>query len=263
MKTSGSCCGIASGRFPPIRAPGWRSWAASWNSWPADWMPTAAERMELESIVTAVEHLPPRTAPPVPRNCSSDIAKSKSPAGGWRRCWKAATRCGRAFERAIVEYNGRRGRPASFDLLEAFVTDQPYRLCHWRVATDEINYRRFFDVDSLAAIRVEDPEVFQAVHEPTFRLIERGWVTALRIDHADGLHDPAQYLTNLAEAVRQAMARARRPSRPTRQSAGCTPIVEKILGSDESLPADWPVQGTTGYDFLNLLNGVFVDRLGG
>ena len=168
------------------------------------------------------------------------------------------------MERAIVDYNGRPGDPASFDRLEAFVTDQPYRLCHWRVATDEINYRRFFDVDSLAAIRVEDPEVFQAVHEPT-----------LALDRARLGHGPADrscrrlarsgpsIWPNLADGVRRAKAAARRASRPTRDQGRLYTIVEKILGSDESLPADWPVQGTTGYDFLNLLNGVFVDRLGG
>ena len=132
----------------------------------------------------------------------------------------------RGIERAIADFNGRAGDPTSFDRLEAFVTDQPYRLCHWRVATDEINYRRFFDVDSLAAIRVEEPEVFQAVHEATLRLIERGWVTALRIDHADGLHDPAQYLANLADAVRRAKAAQGGPPAAA-DRAGSTPSSKK------------------------------------
>ncbi|HEX4143607.1 MAG TPA: malto-oligosyltrehalose synthase [Pirellulales bacterium] len=219
------------------------------------------ERMELESIVTAVEHLPPRTAEgaealqqrareiEVTRRRLATLVESSSD-----------VRLG--VEQAIADFNGQAGDPASFDPLEALVTDQPYRLCHWRVATDEINYRRFFDVDSLAAIRVEEPEVFQAVHEATLRLIERGWVTALRIDHADGLHDPARYLTNLADSVGRAKAASAAQPAGSDQGRLYT-IVEKILGSDESLPADWPVQGTTGYEFLNLLNGLFVDRLGG
>ncbi len=220
----------------------------------------APERMELESIVTALEHLPPRTA-----KTAEDLQQRYRESEVTRR--RLATllsdshevQC--ALERTIIDFNGRPGDAASFDRLEAFVTDQPYRLCHWRVATDEINYRRFFDVDSLAAIRVEDPEVFQAVHEAILRFVEKRWVTALRIDHADGLHDPAQYLTNLATAVQQARAAGGKPSK--KKPAGLYTVVEKILGFDESLPADWPVHGTTGYDFLNLLNGVFVDRLGG
>ncbi len=219
------------------------------------------ERMELESIVTAFEHLPPRTA----QSAEELQQRYREIEVTRRRLAALLESCSEVrwgVQRAIVEYNGNVGDPASFNSLEAFVTDQPYRLCHWRVATDEINYRRFFDVDSLAAIRVEEPEVFQAVHEATLRLIERGWVTALRIDHADGLHDPAQYLTNLADSVRQAKA-ARAATPAAGDQDRLYTVVEKILGSDESLPADWPVQGTTGYDFLNLLNGVFVDRLGG
>ena len=115
-----------------------------------------------------------------------------------------------ARAQTIDDYNGRRGDLASFDKLEALLAEQPYRLCYWRVATDEINYRRFFDVDELAAIRVEDPEVFDAVHAMMLRLVERGWVTGLRIDHADGLLDPQQYLANLAEATAGHWATRRR-----------------------------------------------------
>lgn len=218
-----------------------------------------SERMELESIVTALEHLPPRTdlgAETVQqRYRENEVAR--------RRLSTLVENCAevrQAIEQAIGEYNGRRGEPASFDKLESLLIEQPYRLCYWRVATDEINYRRFFDVDSLAAIRVEDAEVFDAVHETVLRLISEGWVTALRIDHADGLHDPQQYLTNLALAV--CRTRTSRPQSADEGSCALYTVVEKILASDETLPADWPVQGTTGYDFLNLLNGLFVDRLG-
>ncbi len=155
----------------------------------------------------------------------------------------------RALDDALAQYNGRPGEPQSFDRLESLLAEQPYRLSYWRVATDEINYRRFFDVDSLAAIRVEDPEVFAAVHETLFRYVDNGWVSCLRIDHVDGLIDPRQYLKDLASR-----AAAARPH------PYC--VVEKILAPDESLPADWPVDGTTGYDFLNLLGGIFVDRSG-
>ncbi|HTU25781.1 MAG TPA: malto-oligosyltrehalose synthase [Pirellulales bacterium] len=217
------------------------------------------ERMELESIVTAIEHLPPRTA-----QSEEELQQRAREIEVTRRrlatLLEASGDVRDGLAQTIVEFNGVAGDAASFDLLEKFITDQPYRLCHWRVATDEINYRRFFDVDSLAAIRVEDAEVFQAVHAAALRLVERGWVSALRIDHADGLHDPAQYLQNLADAVAQAKTAG---GAPAGDSARLYTVVEKILGCDESLPDNWPVQGTTGYDFLNLLNGVFVDRLGG
>ncbi len=154
-----------------------------------------------------------------------------------------------ALAATLAEFNGRAGAPHSFDQLEALLAEQSYRLSYWRVATDEINYRRFFDVDSLAAIRVEDPEVFAAVHETLFRYVDKGWVTGLRIDHVDGLLDPRQYLRDLASRAGQ-----------TRAPIYC--VVEKILAPDESLPADWPIDGTTGYDFLSLLGGLFVDRVG-
>ena len=171
-----------------------------------------------------------------------------------------------AIDQAIEQYNGRRGEPASFDQLESLLADQAYRLCYWRVATDEINYRRFFDVDSLAAIRVEDPEVFDAVHQTVLELVRRRWVTGLRIDHADGLLDPAQYLANLAQAVAKALASDCPPAvnggPGGAEDGSLYTLVEKILAHDEVLPADWPIDGTTGYEFLNLVNDLFVDRAG-
>ena len=120
------------------------------------------ERMELESIVTALEHLPARTdvdAEAVAgRNREKEVARRRLSA-----LVETSVEVRQGIEQATGDYNGRRGEPASFDKLEALLVDQPYRLCYWRVATDEINYRRFFDVDSLAAIRVEEPEVFDAV----------------------------------------------------------------------------------------------------
>src|SRR5207244_1974990 len=89
------------------------------------------------------------------------------------------------------------GNPRSFDALEGLLAEQAYRLSFWRVAADEVNYRRFFDVSDLAAIRVEIPEVFHAVHELLLKLVAEGLVTGLRIDHVDGLFDPEGYLTHL------------------------------------------------------------------
>jgi (1->4)-alpha-D-glucan 1-alpha-D-glucosylmutase len=125
------------------------------------------------------------------------------------------------------------------------------------VSADEINYRRFFDINELAALHVEDAEVFKTVHAMIFRFIAKGWLHALRIDHPDGLLDPEQYLESLQEGCRAARQEASEPSdldRPTYV------VVEKILGYDEELPHAWRTEGTTGYDFLNQLNGIFVDR---
>ena len=223
--------------------------------------PAAAQpqRMELESVVTELEHLPPRTqlnpAAIEERYREKEIAR--------RRLAAVVTNDAEirdAFAATLVEFNGHRGDPASFDLLEAFLDQQPYRLCYWRVATDEINYRRFFDVNEMAAIRVEDPEVFAAVHAKVLQFVSRGWVTGLRIDHADGLLDPLKYLETLRDAA--IAAEAESPEATARRRPAPYIVVEKILGHNEVLPADWPVQGTTGYEFLNLLNGLFIDGRG-
>lgn len=151
----------------------------------------------------------------------------------------------RAFvEDSVRRFNGEVGDPASFDLLDDLLDDQAYRLAFWRVAGEEINYRRFFDINQLAAIRVEDPEVFADTHALVVRLVTEAPVTALRIDHPDGLYAPREYFQRLRAAVGRPVAI----------------LAEKILAPGERLPAAWPVEGTTGYEFLNLLNGIFVDR---
>ena len=218
------------------------------------------ERMELESIMTALEHLPPSTdrdpAHLQHRQRENEVIRRRL-----ATLYVASPPIHTALDQAIVDFNGRRGEPHSFDRLEELLAEQAYRLCYWRVASDEINYRRFFDINALAAIRVEDPEVFRAVHAMIFKFIEQGWVTGLRIDHPDGLLDPQQYFTDLqrlsGEAIRVGGQMTAGEKLPTMYIA-----VEKILGHDEQLPPDWPVCGTTGYDFLNLLNGLFVDRRG-
>jgi (1->4)-alpha-D-glucan 1-alpha-D-glucosylmutase len=167
-----------------------------------------------------------------------------------------------AIAQSVATINGRRGDARSFDQLEALLAHQAYRLSYWRVATDEINYRRFFDINHLAAIRVEEPEVFDAVHGVVLRLLSTGQVTGLRIDHPDGLFDPVQYFLDLQSACRTlpppSSATAVEPSEDTTARV-CYVVVEKILVRDERLRPDWAVHGTTGYEFLNLLNGLFVD----
>jgi (1->4)-alpha-D-glucan 1-alpha-D-glucosylmutase len=155
-------------------------------------------------------------------------------------------------------YQGQAGKPRSFDRLHALLRRQHYRLASWEVGPEEINYRRFFDVTQLISLRMEQPLVFQACHQVVFELLQRGEITGLRIDHPDGLWDPKQYLERLqteASACHNGLHAKddRSSSRPLYV------VVEKVLSSEEQLPSDWPVAGTTGYEFLHHINGLFVD----
>ena len=137
-------------------------------------------------------------------------------------------------------------RPGTEDLpLEELLDQQWYRLAYWRVGDEELNYRRFFDIETLAAIRVEDPEVFAGSHYLLGALVREGAIDGLRIDHPDGLADPTGYLTSLQE-----------------MTDGCWVVVEKILEGEESLPPDWACAGTTGYDALCRVGGLFVEQAG-
>lgn len=149
----------------------------------------------------------------------------------------------RAFiDSSLRAMNGAKGDPASFDRLEAFIGEQAYRLAWWQVARERMNYRRFFDVSELIGVRVENSEVFSATHAAILRWVEEGRVTGLRIDHVDGLFKPREYLERLSKIERRPYI-----------------VVEKILIEDETLPDDWPIEGTSGYDFLGMVNGVFID----
>jgi (1->4)-alpha-D-glucan 1-alpha-D-glucosylmutase len=205
---------------------------------------TTAARLELESIITALDHFP-----------SADDVNPDRVEERYREREIIRRRLAGVLEQPSVKpalkatldaLNGSEGIPKSFDALEDLLAEQPYRLSYWRVAADEINYRRFFDIKELAAIRVEEPAVFEAVHRLPLALVRRGWVTGLRIDHVDGLYDPFSYLVSLQN---HAGARTKRE---------VFILVEKILSAREKLKKDWPIHGTTGYDFTNVLNGVFV-----
>ncbi len=155
-------------------------------------------------------------------------------------------------ESRLLALNGSVGDPRSFDPLDDLLGRQHYRLAYWRVSAEEINYRRFFDINDLAAIRVEHPPVFEAVHRLLLEFVRGGLVSGVRVDHVDGLYDPTRYLERLHTALQSAAA-----------EAGVGPVriyVEKILALDEQLPEPWPVEGTTGYDFLAHADGLFVDR---
>lgn len=250
--------------------------------------------LEYQSILTAISHLPPReeTEPEklIERNREKEIIK-----GRLARLCEDETRVAEFVMKNVSIFNGRRAEPRSFDLLDKLLQDQAYRLSFWRVAADEINYRRFFDVNELAAVCMERPDVFNKAHKLVLHLLERGDVQGLRIDHADGLFDPAGYLWQLQE--RRFLQRCRelfdqpagvksnlnsqvdcpswndvepllRSSFSSIQAAASRTdpiaqsvylVVEKILERSEKLPDNWPVRGTSGYEFLNQVNVLFVD----
>jgi len=160
-----------------------------------------------------------------------------------------------AVDRRLLQLNGIAGDPQSFAALDALLVQQSYRLAHWRTAAGEINYRRFFGLNHLVAVRVEDPRVFEATHAMIFHLVEENKVDGLRVDHIDGLFDPLEYLDRLQNA------RKVQPNDDS-ESLGIYTIVEKITSGDEELPKTWRVAGTTGYDFLNVANTLFIDPHG-
>lgn len=151
-----------------------------------------------------------------------------------------------AIDAALARLNVQPGEPDTWRQLHALIQDQHWRPAHFRVAADDINYRRFFNINELAGLRMELPELFDRAHRLVFSLLQDGTVDGLRIDHVDGLLDPKEYLVRLRE-------RAPRPFYL---------VVEKILSRHEALREDWPVQGTTGYEFANLLIGLLVDPAG-
>jgi (1->4)-alpha-D-glucan 1-alpha-D-glucosylmutase len=158
-----------------------------------------------------------------------------------------------ALARAAASLQGAQGDPQSFEPLHRLLEQQHYRLAYWRVASDEINYRRFFNINDLAGIRIENAELFAACHRQIARLIREGKLHGLRIDHVDGLFDPRSYCARLQEIAAEA--------RGMRAQGDAPPfyvVVEKILARHERLRADWPVAGTTGYDFAVQVGGLLV-----
>ncbi len=223
--------------------------------------PDNAVALEFKSLATAFQNLPARgetdPAKLAERHRDKEIHKRhlgelvrRSPDLAWY------------LDEVVKEFNGTPGDPSSFDALHLLLEAQAYRLAYWRVASDEINYRRFFDINDLAALRMENPEVFEFTHRRVLELLNTGKVHALRIDHPDGLFDPAEYFRRLQ------YRRAQVPP-PSAEPQGQGPfrstyvVVEKILEGDERLPEDWPVHGTTGYDFMNLVGGLLLDPAAG
>ena len=162
--------------------------------------------------------------------------------------FEASSACASTMDQALKSLS------RNSDRLEEFLNAQNYRLSYWRVATEEINYRRFFDVNELAAIRMEEPAVFDETHAFVLDLVREGRVTGLRLDHTDGLYDPEGYFLALQAAVRQALRNGEKPT-----NAPIYLLAEKILNQGEELRKGWAISGTTGYDLLAAIGGLFVD----
>ncbi|MDI6891062.1 MAG: malto-oligosyltrehalose synthase [Thermodesulfovibrionales bacterium] len=251
--------------------------------------------IELLSIITALGHLPPyteREPEKIKERCrEKEIIK--------KRLWSIYNESPdiKTFiDENITTFNGIEGEPRSFDLLDKLLSEQAYRLSYWRVATEEINYRRFFDINDLSAIRVEDPVVFEKTHELILKLIREGKVTGLRVDHPDGLYNPSEYfhwlqqscfvqirlgyLERLKDDIPSDLYKEIKEDTPlsAKESDVETEILrqydeilssssyykpfyivgEKILTRGERMPEDWPIFSTTGYVFLNSVNGIFI-----
>jgi (1->4)-alpha-D-glucan 1-alpha-D-glucosylmutase len=161
---------------------------------------------------------------------------------------------------ALAAYVAALNDPAARDQLDLLHEAQAYRLSHWRLAADEINYRRFFDVNALAALRVEDERVFDAVQGMALDLAASGMVDGLRIDHPDGLLDPAAYFANIQQAFMRRLGTAATQADRAQTPAPLYVLAEKIVASHEEVPPTWALSGTTGYEFAVLVNGLLVER---
>ena len=239
--------------------------------------------VEFLSIITALTHLPLNTE----RNPEKIAERSREKEVIKKRL-KALHKQSATIRAFINEnvrtFNGVRGDPRSFDLLDELLGRQVYRLSYWPVATEEINYRRFFDINNLGAIRMEEPAVFAESNGLLFRLVREGKVTGLRVDHADGLYNPCAYLNRLQKGCfiqrrltamefphvsstgKEDRCLETEPAAEYEELVASAPdfkpfyiVSEKILLKSERIPEDWPVFGTTGYNFMNLLNGIFVE----
>jgi (1->4)-alpha-D-glucan 1-alpha-D-glucosylmutase len=245
---------------------------------------------EFFSITTALTHLPPHTE----KNREKMMERRREKEVIKRRIWNIYNDSDeiRSFIiKNLQIFNGHKQTPRSFDLLDELLNDQVYRLSYWRVATEEINYRRFFDINELAAIRMENPDVFNEVHKLTFKLIREKKVEGLRVDHPDGLYNPVEYFYRLQKEcftqiffrkIEKETGESEIPSPfPDESALGeeigrlydeelfknfSSPlripfyiVGEKILTKSERIPEDWPISGTIGYVFLTPLNGIFID----
>ncbi|MBV9086315.1 MAG: hypothetical protein JOY79_02420, partial [Acidobacteriaceae bacterium] len=235
-------------------------------------------RLEFGDVLRQLRGLPPnRTADP------AKVEERRQLAPEVKERFVALVRSSselRSFIADVVnKVNGTPGDSHSFDTLHRVLEAQPYRLALWRVSSEEINYRRFFDINDLVGLRMEHAAVFAATHKLLRRLLGDGSINGLRIDHPDGLLNPRQYFTRIQMLYAASQCCGPHPVLPAAENgveiavmqvfaehdwmnnrAPLYVVAEKILEPGEELPAEWPVDGTSGYDFTNQVNGVFIDR---
>jgi (1->4)-alpha-D-glucan 1-alpha-D-glucosylmutase len=235
------------------------------------------EACNLRSLLQELGELPPHSETDLER---VKIRRSKaSPLlESLARLLRASPWIRQLAQEAIERCNGKPGDLRSFDCLHRLLEAQVYRLANWRVSGEEINYRRFFDINDLIGLRMEDPRVFAATHQLLRRLLASDTVQGLRIDHCDGLLNPLQYLIRLQMLYAASQCLGEEPSPPLAENGielemqdafgrhdwlhdrpPCYVVVEKILLPGEDIPAEWLVDGTSGYEFTALVNGLFID----
>lgn len=222
----------------------------------------------------------------LPQHSSNDPEQSKERYQIWERVrprWQSLVQKSAAVkkfvERALTHINGKSGDPRSYDLLHLLLDLQVFRLAHWRVSGEEINYRRFFDINDLVGLRMENPQVFAATHRMLRRLLAEKMIAGVRIDHCDGMLNPRQYLIRLQLLYAAALVEGPEPVTPSGENGislevqqvfsqhdwmynkhPLYAVVEKILEAGEDLPEEWPVDGTSGYEFTNLVNAIFINK---
>ena len=213
--------------------------------------------LEYLSILSAFQHLPNHIEPV---GFSERIREKRTQMKRLAVLCRENPEIRQFIEQNLTEFEVKPDNPAILQRMHNLLEAQAYRLAHWRVASDEINYRRFFDVDSLAAIRTEDPRVFSEMHDMVVKLIGERLIDGLRIDHPDGLYDPADYFLQLqTAAANQYQCKFDVDAQDFRPNE--LPIylvVEKILAPFEHLEQNWAVNGTVGYDFLNSVNEILI-----
>jgi len=206
---------------------------------------------ELHRLIEAVEHLP-SVSNLGPKKANKQYRDRQAVKESFLRIVEISPKTKTVLLQDITLFNGKKGGPTSFELMHNLLEQQVFRLAYWKTAREYLNYRRFFDISDLIGVRVEESQVFEATHSLILKLVREGKVSGLRIDHIDGLNDPLQYLLRLQQHIMTGT-----------EEASIFPrfyvVVEKILTSDEVLPPQWPVFGTTGYDFARMANLLFVD----
>ena len=216
---------------------------------------------EFLSILTELEHLPSvqgaTTERIEERQREKEVARERL-----AKLFQSSPRIRQHVTDGMKVFNGHPGHSQSFNPLHELLEAQFYRLSDWKTASHEINYRRFFDINELAGVRMEAPEVFRATHSLILRLLGENKILGLRLDHPDGLYDPASYFAELQNAFLESWAEHHKLPLEKGEVEGRKPLFvvgEKILSSGEDLPVSWSLDGTSGYDFLNDVNRLFVN----